>query len=148
MALVQFRTRPREMALRPAAGNRSVLEYRWRGQKVIEQLTAGANRAMQRASDDATTYWREVVWTRENHPYMTGNERDAGRFVVFAGGADRRRATLVGYVELGDEYPLYVEFGTQFQEGTFPLRRTMDWIAPRIRGYLSEELQAERQAPV
>lgn len=126
------------------------VEYRWSGNKVIEQLGAAANRALQRAANDAKSYWDDTIWAEADHPYMTGKERDAGRFLVFGGGGElnstaNTKARLVGFVDLTEDYPRYVEFGTSKMAPQYPLRRTMDWVAPRIRRYLVQELRAALQ---
>lgn len=118
------------------------LRYVWNGQKTFEAINAAALRALQRAEDDAREYWTTVAWNPALHPYMTGNEMRAGRFSVVPS-AGRTRARFVGRVELSDEYPIYHEFGTARYPGHFPLRQTMDFIAPRIRLYLAQELSQE-----
>jgi hypothetical protein len=95
---------------------------------------------MQRAAADARNYWEDVVWQPQLHPYMTGNERDAGRFLVRR--SARNRVRFTGSVDLGQApEAIYHEFGTRNYEGHFPLRQTMDFIAPRIRTYLAQELK-------
>lgn len=144
MALVRLRAREYRSAatVRATAGQGPVIEYTFNGRRVIEALTDAVERAMQLAQDDAYTYWREVVWTKDQHPFMTGAERDAGSFVIDAQG-DPLRPRLVGRVDMSQDYPYYEEFGTRFREGHYPLRRTMDYVAPRIRYYLRRELARE-----
>jgi hypothetical protein len=120
------------------------LQFEWRGRKAIEALMPAVERGLQRAREDAERYWREVIWTRANHPYMTGTERDAGRFDVVPG-ATSLKAELRVWVDMDAEYVLWEEFGLPGREGHFPMRRTLDWVAPRIAQYIREEIAAELQ---
>lgn len=116
----------------------SGVKYTWNGERVIGAINAGALRAMKRAEDDAREYWNEVAWAPALHPYATGAEQEAGQFTATPN--ERNTVRLTGAVTLGEEYPIYHEFGTANYEGHFPLRQTMDFIAPRIRAYLAAEL--------
>lgn len=115
------------------------VEYTWNGRTLIEQLSARSERALELAAADALEYWTSYIWSPQFHPDMTGKERDAGRFYVERN-PETGFARLVGTVEMSEEYPIYEEFGTSKREGHFPLRRTMDWVAPRIREHLKEEM--------
>jgi hypothetical protein len=152
MAFRKFRSRrPVPKRIKSAFGRgkpsiisrgRLQLRYVWNGQKVIEDINEAVLRAFKRAEDDAYEYWTTVAWNPALHPYATGAEERAGRFGVVPSGS-RNRARFTGRVTLSEAYPIYHEFGTSRYPGHFPLRQTMDFIAPRIRQYLIEELQAE-----
>jgi hypothetical protein len=113
------------------------LKFTWNGRKKILELTDAVQRALDRAQEEANDYWFNVVWNPVRHPNMTGRERDAIRFAVTV---ENNHIRLTATVDLNENYPIYEEFGTRFREGHFPFRQTMDFIAPRIREYLAEEL--------
>jgi hypothetical protein len=101
--------------------------YQWRGQRVIEAFNETLTRGFQNLAAFAESYWRNEEWTRDRHPYMTGNERDQGFFSV---SIENGRVLL----EVGAEtyYATYEEFGTIHRPGHYPIRNTLDRVAYRF----------------
>jgi hypothetical protein len=118
-------------------GSGSQLNLRWQGSRVVDAMILSTREALQVAADEAKEYWDDTVWgevPNEMHPYATGTERDHGHFQVFEEGST---AVMIGYVDLDKDYPIYEEFGTGTRAGHFPLTKTMDFEAPRIRLHLA-----------
>lgn len=115
------------------------LKYVWNGRKLVNELGGAASVAFSRARDDAQEYWETVAWNPELHPYMTGREKEAGKFEVIPTSGNitgQVRARLIGSLDPTEPYMIIHEFGDSHYAGHFPLRMTMDFIAPRIRMHL------------
>lgn len=146
MPVLQFRTRPRG----GTGDRRPIVSYSWRGRQIVDSIDERISDVLRNVAEMAEDYWITVVWgyplPNEMHPYATGKEASHGHFVPTASGQPHRFG-LIGYVDLDEEYPIYVEFGTATQEGQMVLRRTMDWIVPQIAPLIRQAVRAQLATP-
>lgn len=124
---------PTEVGLRPTG-----MQYTWLGQAVIRSFNDTLTRGFEQLAGVAQDYWENEEWTQDRHPYMTGNERNQGFFIVSNEGGNVR-------LDVGSEVPhaVYEEFGTSRRPGHYPLRNTLDKVAYRFSDVIRDAARAE-----
>jgi len=115
------------------------MNYTWQGQVVIQAFNEVLQRGFEQLSGVAQDYWNNEEWTKERHPYMTGNERNMGFFVVSTSGGGTVQ------LEVGSEasYAIFEEFGTSVRPGHYPIRNTLDRVAYRFSDVIRAAARAE-----
>lgn len=125
---------PAEVTLRPTGMN-----YTWEGQAVITAFNDVLQRGFESLADFAQDYWMNEEWTTGRHPYMTGEERNSGFFIV--GYTPDGRVDL----QIGAEvrHAIFEEYGTVNRPGHFPIRNTLDRVAYRFSDAIRAAAKAE-----
>lgn len=113
------------------------VRYQWNGRAFIQRFSVEILRGFQNLARLAENYWRNEEWVPEKHPYMTGEERDLGFFIV---SETNNRVTMI----FGSRAPhaIFEEFGTVYREGHYPIRKTLDRYAYRASAVVRQAARA------
>lgn len=109
----------------------------WTGDELIARIRVGVGRGLLVTSTDWHAAW-EAEWTPEEHPYMTGRERDEGYAVVDDQG-DHIRLTVGSTVP----YAIFEELGTSRQEAHHPLLKSVDQATSPTLQNIAEAIAEE-----